>query len=170
MVRALATIWFRVLALYSVFVLCAVFLVFPDEKPWHRHGREILDEKPVFCDEVEPAAAAGRVEQDKRRLAELGGGESEPALSQEFLSGLMGLTERTPAALKERLALPGCIEYRERLADWYATAERNWRSAEYWASPTRRAAIFVIPAWLIWAAVYWAIFAPLLRREDSGEG
>ena len=138
MVRALATIWFRLLVLYTVFVLTAVFLVIPSDKPWHRSEREILDEKPLFCETVEPTAAAERVVQDKRRLVELDGGESEPALSQEFLSGLMGLTEKSPAALKERLALPACIAYRERLAEWYVTAERNGQRGEYWASPSRR--------------------------------
>lgn len=167
MVRALATIWFRLLVVYTVAAVLAIYAVFPENKPWDRQGREILDDKPVLCDEVEPADAAQQAAVDRERLTSLSGSAVEPAFTQEFLSQLVGLTEHSPAELKERFTLPTCIEYRERLAEWHATAPRNFAIAEYWSAPSRRAALFLIPAWLLWAAVHWSIFAPLLRKDDS---
>ena len=167
MVRALATIWFRLLVVYTVAAVLAIYAVFPENKPWERQGREILDDKPALCDVIEPADAAQQAAADRERLTALSGNDFEPAFTQEFLAKLVGLTEHSPSEIKERFTLPTCIEYRERLAEWYATAPRNVTTAEYWSTRSRRAALFLIPAWLLWGAVHWSIFAPLLRKTDS---
>ena len=112
--RSLATIWFRLLVVYSAAVLISLLLL-PDRKPWERQDREILDEKPVLCDEVPPERAAAQLDADRDRLAALNGSELEPAFSREFLAKLAGLTENSPAELKDRFTLPTCIEYRTRL-------------------------------------------------------
>ena len=165
MVRVFATIWFRLLVIYSAATIALIVLVLPEDKPWTLQGRDILDDKPLLCAEIPPEAAADQVAADKQRLAELTGAETAPAFSQEFLTRLLESTDQASADLKERFMLPTCIEYRERLAAWHASARPNWKSRDYWNAPSRRALLFVIPAWLVWGAVYWAVFAPLLRKE-----
>ncbi len=133
-------ILFRLVVAYSAIFLAACLVFLPD-KPWGR-GFDQSDspprEKPVHCDEVEPADARRRVGEVLKRLA----------------------TEDDPAHFGQAV----CLAYYDLVAMDYERAMSNWRSRTYWAEVGAFVAMFLLPAWLLWAIVRWAILAPLRAR------
>ncbi len=136
-------ILFRLVVAYSAIFLAACLVFLPD-KPWGRgfgQSDSRPREKPVHCDEVEPADARRRVDEVLRRMA----------------------TEEDPAHFRRAV----CLAYYDLVAMDYERAMSNWRSRTYWAEVGAFVAMFLLPGWLLWAIVRWAILAPLRARRGE---
>ncbi len=139
----IAKILFRLVVAYSMSFLAVCPVLLPD-KPWGR-GFDQSDsrprEKPVHCDEVEPADARRRVDEVLERMA----------------------TEDDRAHVRQAV----CLAYYDLVAMDYERTMSNWRSGTYWAEVGAFMAMFLLPAWLLWAIVRWAILAPLRARRGE---
>jgi hypothetical protein len=95
------------------------------------------------CDVVSPEEAKKAGEDYARLLA--GSPPTKPGGGVDYA--------RTP--------YPECLDYYQALANWYEQTPRNWRTGAYWSKLANALATFLIPAWVAWGVVRWAIIAPL---------
>jgi hypothetical protein len=143
-------ILFRLLIVYSVVVLVLV-LPIALGTPWDRGAWEV-DSRPSRPVDWQSCVVVDAVDA-KRQAHDL---REELATRDSPRPGFRGAL----ADQRDR----ECIEFYERLAAWYEQATPNWRSSHYWRASVYNTGLFVLPAWLLWGIIRWAILGPLRAR------
>lgn len=148
-------ILFRLVLAYTVLAVPTILTaVLVNDPLWDRGYAEpkpgpgaMLSLRRAGCDRIEAADA-------RRKADELSNSVPSDSIAAPF--------DRARTLRRNR----ECLAYYEQLAEWHQRATPNWRSSPYWQMIAGALALFVVPAWLLWATVRWAILAPL-RREGA---
>ena len=144
--EAVTKILFRVFVVYSAVALVSLIVIL--QEPFGR-GSDQLASRPrphSGCDLVQPRRAAARATALRHEV---------DALRDSTIDGKISLRLRR---------LEPCLSHYEDVAEWYERAVPNWRSVESWKFTSLMASVFIVPAWLLWAIIRWAIIAPLRAR------
>jgi len=136
-VDLVARILFRVVVVYTLVLGGITLAVIPKGRPWEL---EELEDSRGF----RPSACT--IERGERRI------HVSPDDACQLLE---------EGALAHRELSSECSAYCGQPTE----VKANWRRSGYWTRAGWAAALFIAPAWLLWAAIRWAIIAPIRGRR-----